>query len=379
MSSQNSNTSSADNITPLNLQGDIKAQAGDWLVRMDRGELSDHDRQALQAWAAQSEFHSSYLQKLASNWDAMNILQELSDLFPLPEREMAMLASNPVRSWLARMRQVWRMPWLAGGAAATCALIVALLLPLFSAQQIYTTAVGEQAAFVLADGTEITLNTHSRVSIDYGEEERVVRLHRGEVNFDVAKNPQRPFVVYAGDGLVWAVGTAFNVRKQQGAVDVTVTEGRVKVIAQIAASAPLPEVLIDSPEQYRTTPSDVDIEAVSSSQVSTQEAFLVAGETLRFDQRITARERMVQAQLDQRLAWKNGALIFEGETLEQALTEISRYTQKEILIVDPAIKTLRIGGHFKVDDIEGLLLTLSESFGIKVSYVGDDKIHLSEK
>ena len=74
----------------------------------------------------------------------------------------------------------------------------------------------------------LTLNTDSELSVDYSGDNRIIHLSRGEVNFDVAKDPHRPFVVYAGDGLVWAVGTAFNVRLIEDSVDLTVTEGRVK-------------------------------------------------------------------------------------------------------------------------------------------------------
>ena len=379
MSNQINNTSSADNVAAINRQADIKTEAGTWLVRMDQGALSAKDKQALQAWAAQSEFHSHYLQKLAGNWDAMDILQEMSALFPLPEHEAAAAQATPfLQSLVARMQQLWRGPWIAGSVAAVCALVAVLLLPLFSLQQTYATAVGEQAMHVLADGTEIVLNTNSKIDVDYRDGKRVVRLSRGEVNFDVAKNPQRPFLVYAGDGLVWAVGTAFNVRKGRDAVDVTVTEGRVKVIARLEAATPLPSLLVDTLSSTQGAATQTDV-MTDPKVPSTQEAFLVAGDVLSFDQRITAREHMAQAELDQKLAWKKGALIFEGETLEQVLAEVSRYTQKEIVIIDPAIRALRIGGHFKVNDIDGLLHTLSQGFGIKVSYISDSKIHLSAK
>ena len=70
--------------------------------------------------------------------------------------------------------------------------------------------------------------------IDYRQDQRSIILHRGEAGFDVAKNKQRPFVVYAGEGMVWAVGTAFNVNYRESYVDVVVSEGKVKVFSDIA-------------------------------------------------------------------------------------------------------------------------------------------------
>ena len=83
--------------------------------------------------------------------------------------------------------------------------------------------------------------------------------------------------------------------------------------------------------------------------------------------------------LEQKLAWQKGALVFKGETLEQAITEIARYTDKELIIVDPSIKNLRVGGHFKTDDIDGLLATFSQGFDIEHVQVAENKIHFSRK
>lgn len=363
-------------VAAFSSQAEIKEQAANWLVRLDQGPLSNTDAEALREWADRSKFHQSYLAKLARNWGAMGVLEELAVLFPLPDKDYdrhiaAGLTENHPGSWLSWLRP----PALAGMAVL---LIVALigLYPSAPQQQRFVTGIGEQARHTLPDGTVVALNTQSVVIIDYRGPNRLVTLTSGEAHFDVAKNPERPFVVYAGEGLVWAVGTAFNVYLNNGGVDVTVTEGRVKVFADVIPAQTLPALTVAPPAE--TAPDDT---ASGTKPVNADnppdEMLVTAGESLQYRERI---ERLAQVEakvLKQKLAWQQGALVFDGETLEQALLEISRYTEQSLIIIDPAIKNTRIGGHFKTNNIDALLLSLSEGFGIKVERVSASRIHLS--
>ena len=92
----------------------------------------------------------------------------------------------------------------------------------------FDTTVGELKSVTLSDGSTVQLNTNSRVEVRFSSAERRVHLTRGEAYFSVAHNPRRPFSVYAANGIVTAVGTAFTVRlREQDAVEVTVEKGRV--------------------------------------------------------------------------------------------------------------------------------------------------------
>ncbi len=175
-----------------------------------------------------------------------------------------------------------------------------------SQQMTLHTAVGEQRVAKLDDGSVLTMNTDSEITVDYSGDNRIVRLERGEVNFDVSKDPHRPFIVYAGDGLVWAVGTAFNVRVEDGSVDLTVTEGRVKVYTGISPSAPLP-ILSASIERGH---SNSGVNNTNNDLLSAQnnEAFVKAGEVLQYSQVIAQREKILADQVLNKLAWQHGAL-----------------------------------------------------------------------
>ena len=361
-------------------QDEIKEQAASWLVRLDQGPLSSADTEALREWASRSDFHQRYLAKLARNWDAMGVLEELSVLFPLPDKDydrhiaaqgqaaQGQADASSTGGWFNWLRP----PALAGMAAVFAFTLIWLLPASAPQQQRFVTGVGEQARHTLSDGTVIALNTQSVVNVDYRGANRVITLTSGEAHFDVAKNPDRPFVVYAGEGLVWAVGTAFNVYLNQQSVDVTVTEGRVKVFADVIPAQALPALTV-------ALPADATHIEPFNADNPPDEMLVIAGESLQYRERIEHLAQVEEQALKQKLAWQQGALVFDGETLEQALIEISRYTEQSIIIIDPSIKTTRIGGHFKTDNIDALLLSLSEGFGIEVKRVSANRIHLSAR
>jgi len=63
----------------------------------------------------------------------------------------------------------------------------------------FTTVVGGLQAIPMSDGSRVTLNTNSDISISLDSRERVVEIDHGEAYFEVAHDPNRPFVVKAGD------------------------------------------------------------------------------------------------------------------------------------------------------------------------------------
>ena len=107
----------------------------------------------------------------------------------------------------------------------------------------YSTAIGKQQLITLNDGSTVLLNTNSQIKVDYSDQARNITLVKGQAHFDVMPNPNQPFNVYAGTGLVKAVGTAFSVYLQPEIIEVTVTEGTVELSA-LDQPAPLtPSVL----------------------------------------------------------------------------------------------------------------------------------------
>jgi transmembrane sensor len=184
-----------------------------------------------------------------------------------------------------------------------------------------STDIGERSLLVLADGSKVTLNTASAVHADFSGRERRVTLIRGEAFFDVAKDPMRPFIVAAGSRQVIAVGTVFDVRLQEKRLRVTLVEGKVRVVGTSA-------------------PAGLAARALPVSAVT-----LEAGSALiAQDDGSNSVERLDTARAT---SWRNGKLIFDGETLAEVVAEMNRYSRETLKIADPALESRKVSGVFE--------------------------------
>ena len=188
-------------------------------------------------------------------------------------------------------------------------------------------------------------------------------MYEGEVGFEVAHEVDRPFIVYAGRGLVSAVGTAFSVRVKAGGVDVIVTEGRVGVISNITEDPRAEQLMM--PERF--TGND------------RSRALISAGHGVRFEDVIESIEPLDAETLERKQAWRQGALIFKGEPLEEVLAEVGRYTDQQLVITDPSIRRVPVGGHFRTSDINTLVALLADNFDLDIKVVNSNLIHLSAR
>jgi transmembrane sensor len=367
----------------------IKDEAAVWVVRMhgctykSEQSLPDDMAAELHEWMNQSPLHRKTLLKALGNWDAMGMLEELADILPIAEiqHQHDMVGFPLVPQWLrdffVSISPRESMLAFSGSAAAFCVIafmVVAMFLP---QGEKYVTQIGEQSSHALSDGSVITLNTDSELHVDFSGEMRVVKLIRGEANFEVAKDKARPFVVYAGDGMVWAVGTAFNVYSQNGLVDVIVSEGTVKVFSGVTLRDKEPLLMIDDGKGY------IGEDDKSLAQLRQDEYFrevvLDAGESAQYSKSRVVKEVVEAEELEKDLAWQSGILVFHGETLSQALEKISRYTDRKLVIVDPIIADVNVGGRFQMNDIPALVDSLSLGLDIAVEYGQDDSILFSAK
>jgi transmembrane sensor len=102
-----------------------------------------------------------------------------------------------------------------------------------------------------------------------------------------------------------------------------------------------------------------------------------AGERVLLSDSEVETETMQPEEVEVRLSWRGGNLIFRGEPLSEALSEVERYTPVEFIIVDENLKKTRIAGVFKAGDVDGLLATLQQNFNIVYRRVGDEKVILA--
>jgi transmembrane sensor len=108
-----------------------------------------------------------------------------------------------------------------------------------------------------------------------------------------------------------------------------------------------------------------------SEQKSVQGSFasvaaLTVNENAVFDNKVERLEKLSKKDIDRKLLWRDGLIGFKGEPLSAVVAEVSRYTNIEIEIEDPALKDTPIGGFFMIGDIEGLFDALKTVFHIEV-------------
>jgi len=356
----------------------IEEAASKWVAAMDRGLNSD-EKEALENWLEQSPIHAEYMVKLAAVWDLMDVLAPISHLLPLDtpldevEKELVRKAARQIDTRDTSDR--WRDVRYAAAACLFAATISTTWLvtsavqspetvdlvysdpSLSSFSATYATDVGKYSEITLPDGSELKLNTNSKLVVEYTASERRINLQSGEAFFKVAKNPNQPFRVLAGNTAVTAIGTAFNVEiATESNIQVLVTEGKV-VIDPINTSE-----LANVTNFYKLEP-DLD-----NGQV-----YLESWQQLTIDEQgnTSPIALLSEEQQDAPLAWQDGMLLFEGEPLSEAISEINRYTSKTFHITDQSIADILVGGYFKANDTEQLLVMLDRNFGIAAKHNGD--------
>jgi transmembrane sensor len=348
-----------DNINKIIPAKQIAIEASDWMARMDADtKLTQQELAELKQWMNRSPAHRAQLNSLIAFWQEANALTGLS--FPLQHKQSA-----------ANRHQPQSQDWQRSGAFAFVVIVAVMLSihawwfdsasqnqPRVSGNGVYETRVGEQNSITLVDGSVIELNTNSRLQVNYTDQHRAIKLMQGEAFFDVSKDPNRPFEVAAGSGVVRAVGTAFAVHFNQEVLTVTVTEGKVAL-----AAAPPKE---------------------QPQAMTTSVGALVAGQSAQFAPLLaqaleTSTKTLETKALNQALAWREGLLMFSGESLATVVKEMNRYTALTIEIADPSITDLQVGGQFSVGETENMLENLSISFDLDILQVNEHLVQLVKK
>lgn len=332
----------------------IEDQASLWIARLDR-QLTPAEQKELQQWLAISETHRRVLFDMATLWDKMDSLARLADLFQTPAKKPAYKG----RYYSAIAASLLLIAVLFGSnftAQLPSIFMASQQFPSAMIDGVYETAIGEHSNVNLPDGSQLVLNTNSRVTVKYSAGHRLFFLERGEINIEVAHDKARPLSVVARNKVVQAVGTAFNVRiYNDKEVALLVTDGKVLV----AQNAPA------------TT-----IDAIIPERLPTSSLAIAKGEKIVLGTQNEKIAKVDESEIATSLSWRQGNLVFRGETLEQAVREINRYTPVQFEIGDDLIKQERIAGLFKAGDVDGLLAALEQNFHIGHERINHNKIRL---
>ncbi|MBL8266805.1 FecR family protein [Steroidobacter sp.] len=337
----------------------IEDEAGRWLARRDSGNWSAADEQDFERWMSESMAHSVAYWRLQSAWEGALRLKALGAGSPSEDPPPpGQWNLSPFFAQRARGSDSKRLAFgrRAGVLAASVALaaVTWAAVHLWQSANSFTTPVGGVASLPIADGSKVTLNTDSRIKVAISETERRIDLTYGEAFFEVAKDAKRPFVVFAGDKRVIAVGTSFSVRRGMGNagddIEVVVTEGVVKIVS---AGAP------DSKQSAAQS-----LPAGSIARTSGTELIVQHKET---------------REAEQELSWRSGMLVLKNVTLAAAAAEFNRYNQRKILIEDASVASLSVAGNFRSTGVESFVDIVEKGYPVRVSQRNGDFLVSAER
>jgi transmembrane sensor len=327
--------------------GDIEAEATEWLVRLDGRRtpdlVADH-----RAWLSQSVRHQVAYARQSLAWKRLDALRRLRPLDRGKDADPDLL--RPRGRWLgfAGMLMAFNsagwLPKTAIAIAATALLAIGTVAALHRDSDVsYATQVGGVQKLMLEDGTTVSLNTNTEIRVRFTAARREILLDRGEIVLSVAHDASRPLEVVAGNVTSRAVGTKFAVRLYEGdstRVETLVTEGRVLVLRQ-------PSVL-----GWTMAPRPVA-------------HTLNAGERVVVDQRSVIVSRVSAREVQRKLMWTTGKIMFDGEKLSNVVRELNRYNSRQLVILDPGISETSVGGGFDTSRADAYAADLMRFFGEK--------------
>lgn len=341
-----------DTPLPPSVPAAIEDAAIAWLAERDDGFSPARGREFAQ-WLRADPRHAAAVARLEQT---LGLLEELpqfrAELNTEFNRAAPVVPFPPAAAPPARAAR--RRPHVLAWAGVAAALVLGALAvwPRLrpSPETHYATTVAGYERARLDDGSTLELNAASAVRVQFTAAERHVELTAGEAHFAVAHDTTRPFIVSAGSIAVRAVGTAFNVRYQpDGAVEVTVTEGKVRIGQTGPASSAAESAPLVSAGQRIVLPKYAPLPAV---------------------------EQVDPATLRAALAWQGRLADFADAPLADVLARFNARNRVQLILADKSLADRRIGGSFALDEAEAFVRLLERDGEIVGERRGKTEIHL---
>jgi len=336
----------------------IDDEAAEWVVKRDRG-LSSQEAARYRNWLEEDPSRRERVARHESVWsrfDALseeeldpNLFEETSPTGRGERRRRLRLLAGPVAALAASLAIVATL-WLAPESRESAA-----------PQSSFSAAIQAEAyqSRVLADGTIVELNGGASLRARFDEAVRAVWLERGEAHFHVAKETGRPFVVHAGAAKVRAVGTAFNVRLAEEAVDVIVTEGRVRLD-------------ISSPSASASRKGDPILEEPLELGAYQRSILSGAARMAKFTV-----DTITPEQTRELLAWKPEVLEFSSVPLGDVVVAFNKRNSVQLVVSEKELAKLPLDITFRSDDVEAFARLLELTFAIRAVRRDPNTIELS--
>jgi transmembrane sensor len=348
----------------------VVIEASAWASRfMD--DASETNLTALKAWYDTSrENREAFATVMFSTPMASNVREQieqaLGQSFPSAHKPTARIIpieagrtsepggeGRPHQSIRPGSRRVLKIGVTTAACAAVLALAISVAPPpislsIFSSAeaQVYRTGHGDIRSFDLADGSNLTLDTDSRVKVIFDSARRHAQIEEGRARF-VVKADERPFTIDAGTG---------RVVTNDGTLDVAVGRDRRVDLQLLAGAADLREGKEGSDHVARML-------TVDQSVTYSADAF---------------EPRPVAAPIRDTRNWPEGWVDYRTIPLADLISEANRYAKTPIIIDDPALASRGVTGRFRLTDTDNFVKRVAELCALKVTKKADG-IHLSRK
>ena len=318
----------------------IKDEAAQWVARLSDPACDAQTRAAFEVWRDADPAREAAFERESATWEALDRLRALRPANPAPDPDLLAPHRKPAPRPVIR--------WVSAACGAVAFVSVGALLVNSFSSTAYATGVGERRVIVLSDGSRVELNTDSKIVVHFHRGVRQVDLVRGEAVFNVGAG-DGPFVVHTSAGDFKTLGSDLAVRLGPAGARLIVRRGVVR---------------LDSEPRLQTV-------ALNAAVAGGHEVTLVAG---------TARQAPVAPEdVDRALAWRQGFIALNGQSLAEAVGEINRYNTTKIVIGDPRIAGFRLAGYFSTYDEAGFAAAVSHAFPVKSAVMSDGTLRLSRK
>jgi transmembrane sensor len=320
-----------------------EATAAAWLVRLD-ADTSPVTLDLWQQWLREDARHHAAFVRVEQGWRQAECLKSLRPLDGEVRENLLEGLATTAESAVGRARPR-DTPAPSGtlavvlGAGIAASLLVLAAWHFFPRHdyQFHQTERGGFERVVLPDGSTASLNTNSEIRVHFTHHHREIVLTRGEAFFSVAHDELRPFEVNVGGNAVRALGTSFTVRlRPAGKIEVLVLTG---------------EVTVDNPHSIGSTDARALLSSGDDATIDTQGRAQI--------------ERVDAPGMAHKLAWIHGQIWFQHCALSEAIAEFNRYNSSQLILTDPALAQLHIGGSFVTTDPAAFMAALEDVFGIR--------------
>ncbi|WP_426992414.1 FecR family protein [Methylomonas sp. CM2] len=320
----------------------IEREAVVWLARQLSGEMTDRELAEYRIWLARDPQHAAAdrkMQRLArllpQAIGAVDAQPSATAIAPCPR--------TPDAKMPPRRRMFRRAGSLGGGLAVAASLVWAVcggycVNWLSHPWADYRTLVGEQRTVQLSDGSTVHLNTDTALDVNMSAGERRVQLLRGEAEFEVAHDSQRPFRVTSGQATTEALGTRFVVRYANAAGDVTLLEGKVRTTRTNHQGQLLGNVILEPGEHIAF--NDDQLGAVQATDLSIADA------------------------------WRRGRIVMNFVPLQDVVDEINRYRPGHVFLLNSELAQRKIHVAMDVKRIDDWLNALGNTLPVQVLHAG---------